>query len=411
MRVTDLRTILVTTTWTADPAWSSGAAFRRSAALVEVVTDEGLTGLGETVMGYFCPEAVPPIAEWARTLLVDASVGLDPLRPERAFDELAQRCRWWGRDGLALSVLSAVEMALWDVSGKAQDLPVHALLGGAAHERLRLYASGGTGAWPVERTVEQARRYVAAGFRAVKLGTGFEGRPGSRASGARPAPYGTWYAPTTAGRVADETVKLTALREALGPDIDLALDSHAVQIRDDWGRDHAHALARALEPFDLLFWEEPLRYEDPEGYAELRRATSVPIAGGECLAGVDEFRRFLDLGALDFVQPDASHAGGIAVTRRVADLAAARGAGLIVHTGASIGPGLMANLHAAFASPSARAVEIALAPDNVRRELLVEPLTLIDGDVLAPTAPGLGVRLPDGFAERNAFAPGFIEYA
>lgn len=411
MRVTDARTILVTTTWTADPAWTAGAAFRRSAALVEVTTDEGLSGLGETVMGYFCPEVVPPLVAWARELLMDPDLGLDPRQPERAFDELARRCRWWGRTGVALSVLSAVEMALWDIAGKAADVPVHALLGGLAHARLPAYASGGTGAWPIERTVEQARRYVDAGFRALKLGTGFEGRPGSRATGVAPAPYGTWYAPTTPGRVADEVAKLTALREALGPEVELALDTHAVQVRDPWDRAAALALARAIEPFDLLFWEEPLHYEDPEGYADLRRRARVPIAGGECLTGVDDFRRFLELDALDYVQPDASHAGGIAVTRRVADLAAARGTGLIVHTGASIGPGLMANLHAAFASPSARAVEVALAPDNVRRDLLIEALAYRDGDILAPTAPGLGVRLPPGFEAAHPFEPGAIEYA
>ncbi|CAN5620546.1 mandelate racemase/muconate lactonizing enzyme family protein [soil metagenome] len=411
MWVIDARAILVTTTWRADPSWAAGAEFRRTAALVEVTTDEGVSGLGETVMGYFCPEVVPPLVGWARELLVDRTLGLDPTQPERVFDELAQRCRWWGHSGLALSVLSGVEMALWDIAGKAAGKPVHALLGGAAHARLPAYASGGTGAWPLERTVEQARHYVDAGFRALKLGTGYEGRPGSRSTGVAPAPYGTWYAPTTPGRVADEVAKLSALREALGADLELALDTHAVQVRDPWDRAAALALARAIEPFELLFWEEPLRYEDPEGYAELRRRAGVPIAGGECLAGVDEFRRFLDLEALDFVQPDASHAGGITVTRRVADLAGARGVGLIVHTGASIGPGLMANLHAAFASPSARAVEVALAPDNVRRELLVEPLNYEDGDLLAPAAPGLGVRLPPGFREANPFVGGAVEYA
>ena len=411
MRVVDVRTHLLTTSWSADPAWTGSEGFVRSSALVVVETDEGLDGLGETVMGYFCPEVVPPLVAWARELLIDPGIGLDPLEPERAFDELARRCRWWGRTGVALSVLSAIEMALWDICGKHRGSPVHALLGGAAHARLHAYASGGTGAWPVERTVEQARRYVDAGFRAIKLGTGFDGRPGARSTGSVPAPYGTWYAPTIAGRVADEVEKLTALREALGPGIELAVDSHAVQIRDPWGRVDALALARALEPFDLLFWEEPLTYDDPEGYAELRRRARVPIAGGECLTGVDEFRRFLDLDALDVVQPDASHAGGIGVTRAVAALADARGAALVVHTGASIGPGLMANVHAAFASSSSRAIEVALAPDNVRRELLVEPLAYADGDLLAPSAPGLGVHLPEGFLERHPFTPGAIEYA
>jgi galactonate dehydratase len=170
-------------------------------------------------------------------------------------------------------------------------------------------------------------------------------------------------------------------------------------------------MARALEPFDLLFMEEPLRYDDPEGYAELRRATRIPIAGGECLTGVEEFGRWLDLEALDYVQPDATHVGGVGVTREVARMAEARHVGLIVHTGAAVGPGFMANLHVAFASPNARFVEYALAPDNVRQELLTEPVTLVDGFMERPTLPGLGITLDPAFVEAHPYRPGPLEYA
>ena len=182
-------------------------------------------------------------------------------------------------------------------------------------------------------------------------------------------------------------------------------------MREPWSRSTALDLARAIEPFGILFMEEPLRYDDPEGYAALRKATSVPIAGGECLTGVDEFRRYLDLDALDYVQPDATHVGGIGVTRDVARLAETRHVGLIVHTGAAIGPGFMANLHVAFASPNARFVEYVLAPDNVRSELLTEPVTLADGFIERPSAPGLGITLDAGFAERYPYRPGIVEYA
>lgn len=417
MRVTDVRTILLTSPWGADPAWleeDTGGTFTpplRSSALVVVDTDEGVSGLGETVMGYFCPEAVAPVVALLRRALVDPDLALDPCRTEACAAELAQRIRWWGRTGLGLSVLSAVEMALWDIRGKVEDRPVHALLGGAAHARLLAYASGGTGRWPLAATVEQARRYVDRGFRAVKLGTGYTGRPGTRATGATPPPYGTWYASSTALRVADERDKLMALREALGPAVELAIDSHAVQVREPWSRQDALAIARAVEAAELLFYEEPLRYEDPEGYAELRQRTRVPIAGGECLTGVDEFRRWIAMGALDHAQPDASHVGGIGVCRTVARIAEAAGVGLLVHTGGSIGPGFMANLHVAFASPNARAIEVALAPDHIRRELLAEPLVLEEGDIRAPTAPGLGVRLPDDLAERFPYQPGHEEVA
>jgi L-alanine-DL-glutamate epimerase-like enolase superfamily enzyme len=302
-------------------------------------------------------------------------------------------------------------MALWDIRGQAEGRPVHALLGGAAHARLLAYASGGTGSWPLAATVAQARSYVERGFRAVKLGTGYTDRPGSRMRAAVPPPYGTWYAPTTSQRAADERDKLGALRDALGAEVELAIDSHAVQVREPWSRRDALAIAAAVESSDLLFYEEPLRYDDPEGYAELRRSTRVPIAGGECLTGVDEFRRWIALGALDLAQPDASHVGGVSVCRTVARIAEASAVGLLVHTGGSVGPGFMANLHVAFASPNARALEVALAPHRIRGELLVEPFVLDEGYLQAPTAPGLGVRLPDGLLERHPYRPGYEEVA
>jgi L-alanine-DL-glutamate epimerase-like enolase superfamily enzyme len=409
VRVTAVRTVLVTAPWTGDPFWQPGEVFERTAALVVVETDEGLVGVGETIMGYFCADTVPPIVDYYGGLLI--GLGLDPRQPEACFRELYQRSLWWGRVGLGLSVLSGVEMALWDVAGKAVGRPVHELLGGPAHDRLPLYASGGTGSWPLQRTIDQARRYSSLGFRGLKIGTGFEGRPGGFTTAPGDPPYGTWYGGSTAVRVADEREKFGALREALGPEVELATDCHAVQVREPWSRRTALDLAKALEPFDLLFMEEPLRYDDPAGYAELRAATRVPIAGGECLTGIDEFSRFIDAGAFDYVQPDATHVGGVAVTREVARFAEARHVGLIVHTGGAVGPGFMANLHVAFASPNARFVEYALAPDNVRQRLLSEPIRLVDGFVERPSAPGLGITLDPAFVEGHPYRPGALEYA
>jgi L-alanine-DL-glutamate epimerase-like enolase superfamily enzyme len=362
-------------------------------------------------MGYFAGEVVPPIVDYYRRLLVDPALRLDPTQPERCFDELYQRSLCWGRVGLGLSVLSGIEMALWDLAGKVAGKPVHALLGGAVHDRLPLYASGGTGAWPVQKTVDQARRYVDLGFKGLKLGTGMTDRPGTYGTTRQPPPYGLWHATPTAQRVADEREKFGALRKAVGPDIEIATDSHAVQVRGPWGRRDALAVAQAIEDFDLLFYEEPLRYDDPDGYAELRRQTRIPIAGGEALTGVGEFQDWLDRGALDIVQPDATHVGGIGPCVAVAKAAAQRHAEIIVHTGAAVGPGLMANLHVAFASPNARFVEYALAPDNVRAEMLAEPVRVTDGFASLPTAPGLGVELRSGFIDKYPFRPGIVEYA
>jgi L-alanine-DL-glutamate epimerase-like enolase superfamily enzyme len=409
VRISAVRSVLVTAPWTGDPFWQPGEVFERTAALIVVETDEGLVGVGEAIMGYFLPDSVPPIVEYYGRLLVE--LGLDPCQPEVCFRELYQRSLWWGRVGLGLSVLSGIEMALWDISGKAAGRPVHELLGGPAHDRLPLYASGGTGSWPLERTVDQARRYASLGFRGLKLGTGFEGRPGGFTTPPGTPPYGTWYGGSTAVRIADERAKFGALREALGPDIELATDCHAVQVREPWSRRTALDLARAIEPFDLLFMEEPLRYDDPAGYAELRSRTRIPIAGGECLTGIDEFGRFIDAGAFDYVQPDATHVGGVGVARDVARLAETRHVGLIVHTGAAVGPGFMANLHVAFASPNARFVEYALAPDNIRSRLLDEAVRLTDGFMERPTAPGLGITLDPAFIAQHPYRPGALEYA
>src|ERR671931_2651404 len=234
MRVTSVRTVLITAPWTGDPAWVSGQEFERTAALIHVETDDGVTGLGEAIMGYFAADVVPPIVDYWGGLVVD--LGLDPRQPEAAFRELYQRSLWWGRVGLGLSVLGGLEMALWDIAGKVAGRPVHELIGGPAHDRLPLYASGGTGTWPVERTVEQAQRYVSLGFRGLKLGTGMDQRPGGFTTQPSPPPYGTWYAGSTADRIADEKAKFGALRDALGREIELATDSHAVQVREPWSR-------------------------------------------------------------------------------------------------------------------------------------------------------------------------------
>ena len=309
-------------------------------------------------------------------------------------------------------MLSGIEMALWDLAGKAVGKPVHALLGGAVHDRLPLYASGGTGAWPVAQTVAQAERYVVARLPRAQDRDRDDG-PARRlhddASRRRPMAPGTPAERRPASTTSARSSR--ALRARSGPTSRLATDAHAVQVREPWSKADALAIAQALEEFDLLFFEEPLRYDDPDGYADIRRQTRTPIAGGECLTGLSRVPALAGRGAVDFVQPDATHVGGIMPTVRVAQAAAARHVGLIVHTGAAVGPGIMANLHAAFASPNARFVEYALAPDNIRAEMLAEPVTLVDGFQAAPTAPGLGVTLPVDFVERYPFRPGIFEYA
>jgi L-alanine-DL-glutamate epimerase-like enolase superfamily enzyme len=396
LRFADIRVHLLTAPWKGDPHWIED--FYRSSALIEVVASDGTSGLGETAMGYFCPELVLPLVAYYRELALRSN--LDPMQPRSVFAELFQSSLWWGRTGVAVSVLSGIEMALWDLTGKAQGRSVVDLLGGAVHESLPLYASGALASWPVDNAVAQVATYVEMGFRAVKLSTGYRDRPASAG----------WHASSSAERAADERAKLGAIRRRLGDGLEIAIDSHAVQVREPWSVATAAAISHAVEDFDPLFYEEPLRYDDPGGYARLRTMTRVPIAGGECLVG-SEFPGWLDAEALDYVQPDAGHCGGIGPCFEVAELARFRHAGLIVHTGASIGPAFMANLHVAFASQNARIVEYTLAPDNIRRKVLAEPVTMESGAVKVPTAPGLGLQFSPGLLEQFPFRPGAVEYS
>ena len=317
-------------------------------------------------MGYFCADTVPPLVDYYGGLLVE--LGLDPRQPEACFRELYQRSLWWGRVGLGLSVLSGVEMALWDIAGKAAGRPVHELIGGPAHDRLPLYASGGTGAWPLERTVDQARRYTSLGFRGLKIGTGFEGRPGGFTTApGRPAvrdlvraaarPSGSPTSAASSARCARRSGRTSSSPRTATPSRSASR-----------GRAGRHSTSPAPSSRSTCCsWRSRSATTTRPATRSCGQATRVPIAGGECLTGIDEFGRFLDAGAFDYVQPDATHVGGVGVTRDVARMAEERHVGLIVHTGAAVGPGFMANLHVAFASPNARFVEYALAPDNVRQ--------------------------------------------
>lgn len=395
MKITNVRTQLITCKWTDDPYFAPN--FWRSAAIVFVDTDEGISGIGEPIGGYFVPEAVPPIVEHLRPLLV----GQNPLHIAAIWNRMNADIAWWGRLGLGASVAGGVEMALWDLAGKCLGVPVYLLLGGLAHERLMVYASGGSALWPMERTLEKVYNYTRErGFRAFKLGVGFSGHPERS--------WNLLHSESPYTAVKEEEVKLGTLRDALGPDMTIIIDGHMGLNPRPWDRKVALRVADLLAEYGVLFFEEPLPYDDPEGYAMLRKQSRMTIAGGESLTTRREFETYINQGALDVVQPDACVTG---ITECHAVLAAAaahhlRGA---VHTGGGVGPGLMASYHVAFANPNAIILEQVLASGNVVRDFLVDPLQFRDGYLYPPTAPGLGIRWDDELVRKYPFRPGAVE--
>ncbi len=394
MLITDVRTTLLTGPCTNDP-FLSEARKRRSAAFIEIFTDGPHIGIGETYAGYFCPEAVPAIVEFFKPILVGQTVEDIPELWRRMY-----HCgNFWCRVGLGASVINGVEAALWDLKGKLLDQPVHALLGGSQHTRLPCYATGGPSNYPKERLAQKMDHYFSLGFRGLKVGAG------SFTSGEG------WYMPQKAAEAADfEADKVAFMRAHAGPDAWLMLDGHMGNSPGaTWSLDVATAVANALEPYNLFFLEEPLHYTDPWGYAELCRATTTPIAGGECLTAAYEWRVFAKQDSFDIGQPDASFTGGLGEFMAVAQMMADRGRKIATHAWGA-GGSLMQNVHCGFAAANTCILEIAPDYAGLHTDVIDGGLIIKDGYVLPPERPGLGVVLTDEIKRRYPFQPGTGEF-
>ncbi len=393
MRITDVRTVLLTGPSSLDP-YIREARQRRSAAFIEVETVDGVVGVGETYAGYFCPEAVPAIVDFFKPILLGQTVDDIPELWRRMY-----HCgNFWGRVGLGTIVLNGIEAALWDLKGRQLGQPVHALLGGARHARLPAYATGGPSNYPKDRLARKMDFYLSLGFRGLKVGAG------SR------SPEGKFVGRTPAEAADFEADKLAFMRRHVGADVWLMMDGHmGNNATFTWTTEIAVAVARALEPFDLFFLEEPLHYTDPWGYAELCRATTTPIAGGECLTATYEWRVFTEQDAFDIGQPDASFVGGLGEFLRVAGLLERKGRKVATHAWGA-GASLMQNIHAGFAAPNTCMLEIPPAFGGLHSELIDGGLVLRDGYVLPPERPGLGITLSDETKRRYPFVPGSGEF-
>ena len=394
MKITDVQTHLLTGPCTLDP-FLSEARRVRSAAFVEIHNDAGVTGLGETYAGYFCPEVVPAIVEFFKPILIGRDVEDVPELWRRMY-----HCgNFWCRVGLATSVINGIEAALWDLKGKLEGTPVHELLGGRRHEQLVAYATGGPSNYPEDELARKVEYYLSLGFKGLKIG-----------AGAHTAERG-FEIPFEPAAAADfEARNLEAVRRRFGGDVLVMLDAHMGNSPGTtWGVETATAVAKALEPFDLFFLEEPLHYTDPWGYAELCRATTVPIAGGECLTAAYEWRVFVECDAFDIGQPDASFTGGLGEFLTVSRMLAERDRTVATHSWGA-GGSFMQNLHAGFAAPNAVILEIAPAYGPLHSEVVGDSFVLRDGHVLPPTRPGLGIKLTDRTKRRFPFVPGSGEF-
>lgn len=400
MKIKDVKTVLLTGPCTLDP-YLSEARKLRSAAFICIETDNGLTGVGETYAGYFFPEGVPPVVEFFKPILIGNGIEDIPELWRRMY-----HCgNFWCRVGLGAIVLAGIEAALWDLKGKALEQPVYKLLGEAwkkdytPHDRLPCYATGGPSNYPIDKLAAKIEYYCSLGFRGVKLG-----------AGAYYKDKGSEIAHTPNEAADFEATKVAYVRKRFGNELWLMFDAHmGNHSKHTWGLETATAVARALEPYKLVFLEEPLHYTRPDEYAELVRRTSTPIAGGECLTATCEWQTFIRDDCFHIGQPDASFTAGMDQFMQIASLLAASGRSVAPHAWGA-GASQMQNIHCGFACPNTIMLEVAPAYGPLHSELIGDSLQIKDGYVLPPEKPGLGITLTEDTIRRFPFKPGTGEF-
>jgi len=337
--------------------------------LVEIETQDGLVGVGSC---YTSAALVNASLE----VLAPALIGESAIEPERVSEKLHQMTFWQGRGGAITHAISGIDIALWDLLGKASGQPVARLLGGYYRQRIIPYASVIFG-WPPEAFSEMLQGLVERGFRAIKMGWGSFG---------------------LISRERDEMLVSTA-RNAVGDDIHLMVDAGASG--QFWPNDYKWAMETAamLYEYGIAWFEEPLRPDDIEGFVTLREHSPVPIASCEVFTRRQSFLPWIERRAVDIVQPDCTKVGGLSEARRIAWMAYDHGVTMVSH-GWNTVVGLYADLALAAAMPDAKYVEY-ITPSPYLDDLTVESPSLdADGCLAIPTAPGLGIELdPDKVAK------------
>ncbi len=354
---------------------------------VKLTTDCGIVGYGEIYNASFGPDAIIRMTE---DFFLRYLEGSDPFAIE-AFFRRAHGSGFSQRpDPSVMGVTSGLEMAMWDILGKALDKPVHALLGGRLHDRLRsytyLYPQGDEDhaafyADP-DLSAERAATYVAEGFTAVKFDPA--------------GPYSVFGGHQPTLDDIDRSVRFCArIREAVGDRADLLFGTHG-----QFTPSGARRLAKRLEPYDPLWFEEPVPPDMPEHMAGVAAATSIPVATGERLCTKWEFARVLRSGAASILQMNLGRVGGILEAKKIAGMAEAYHAQIAPHL--YCGPIVAAaNIQISACSPNFLILESIRRFDGFHADLLKSPLRWEDGYVVVPDAPGLGVELDEDVARAH----------
>ena len=344
----------------------------RNWLFVRIETDEGISGIGEC-------SGWPRILETAIKDLTPLLVGEDPFHIERIAQKIQVAIMAHGSLGtVGGGVLTGIDLALWDIKGKALDTPVWNLLGGKLRDRIPIYTHA--------NSIEFANSARDRGIKIIKCAGG--------------------------GGIDQPVRKIARLREALGDDVDIAVDLHG----PSWLTPiDAARLARALEPYNLLWLEDPISPDNIDGYKRIRDAADVPLAAGERFAGVFGERELIEQGLVDIIQPDTGRAGGLTQMKKIAALAEAHHVMVAPHSG-SLGPvAEYAALHLMASIPNALVLERIEDDWEGRSKTVLPHPVQTNGSLEVPNTVGLGCDIDEDFVARypchtNLSVPASVQF-
>jgi D-galactarolactone cycloisomerase len=371
MRIAEVRTHHLRVQLEGPFSFSQFTYSAREAMLVEIRTDDGLTGWGEA----YGPAALSAAA--VEKFFAPMLLGRDPRDVESIWAYLYARSVDYGQKGVMLAGISAIDIALWDIKARAADQPLYRLLGGEQAETIDCYATGFyfTDREPLEvRFEKEAKRYLADGFRAMKVKVGL-------------------------GPERDAEL-VRHVRSVIGSEPRLMIDANHAYTPIE-----ASALARRVEDCDIGWFEEPVSAIDPEAYLELKARTAIPLAGGECEYTRFGFDRWFRARAFDYCQPDLCSCGGVTEGMKIAALASLTGIHVTPHAwGSAVGQAAALHFYAArprqpfTLTPERKLIECDRSENPFRTAIVREPIPFADGKWSLPQTPGLGVEvLPETF--------------
>ncbi|SFF21103.1 galactonate dehydratase [Paenibacillus algorifonticola] len=352
-------------------------AYRTNWIFVQVHTDEGIVGVGEATLEYNEMALLGAIQDLERYL-----IGQNPLNIEHLYYTL-YRDSYFRGGAVLMSAISAIETCLWDINGKALGVPVYRLLGGKCRDKIKIYANGWfANAKTPDQFAEKAKEAYSRGIRALKWD-----------------PFGKAHLSISTAEMDHALNCIGAVRDAVGSEVDLLIEGHG-----RFNIPAAMQIAREIEPFKPLFFEEPLPPDYIEGLAQIKERSNVAIAAGERLYTKYAFRDLLEKRAVDFIQPDVSHAGGIMELKKIAAMAEAYHIPFAPHNPS--GPvANAATLQLAACVPNFFILEIMYNDIPWRKDLTDEDLVFEDGCIRIPDKPGIGISLNEEEALKYPFQP------